>query len=183
MPCRLTQRFTRMPMAAILSSQPSPLSGRRTQTPMRSSRRSPVHVEGGQRADDPFLQRRHIAPHVRPAAVEVEHQVGHPLAGPVIGELPAAAGRHAPESGPRSVPPAWRWCRRCRAADVRAARPARARRRPRSRPRAPPWRQARPRRATRPSLTPPFDRRRARRRFQPEHQIVARVNHPLTIPW
>ena len=127
MPCSVTQRFTRMPIAAILSSQPVALV--RPAHPDADAVLAPLaaHVEGGERADDPFLQRRDEAAHVRAAALEVEHHIGHALAGPVIGELAAAAGRDAPESAPRSAPRAGRWCRRCRAADARAARPARAR--------------------------------------------------------
>ena len=60
---------------------------------MRSSRRSPVTLNAGERADDPFLERGDEAAHVRAAALEVEHDIGHPLAGAVIGELAAAPGR------------------------------------------------------------------------------------------
>jgi len=49
-----------------------------------------VHREGGQGADDPFLQVGHKAAHVRAAALEVQHDVDHPLAGAVVGELAAA---------------------------------------------------------------------------------------------
>ena len=52
-----------------------------------------AHVERRQRADDPFLQRRDEAAHVRAAALEVEHHIGDALARAVIGELPAAARR------------------------------------------------------------------------------------------
>ena len=52
----------------------------------RPRRRTP------QRLDQPAFERRHIGAHVRPAALEVEHDIGDPLARPVIGELPAAAG-------------------------------------------------------------------------------------------
>ena len=51
-----------------------------------------AHVESGERADDPFLEGGDEAAHVRRAALEVEHHIGDPLAGPVIGELAAAAG-------------------------------------------------------------------------------------------
>ena len=51
-----------------------------------------AHVEAGEGADDPVLEVGHVAPHVLPALAQVEHGVGHPLAGPVIGVLPAAAG-------------------------------------------------------------------------------------------
>ncbi len=92
MPCSVTHLRTRMPMAAILSSKPSPLSG--PPHPDADAVVAPLaaHVEGGERADDPFLQRGDEGPHVRLAPVEVEHHIGHPLAGAVIGELPAAAG-------------------------------------------------------------------------------------------
>ena len=99
MPCSDTQLFRRMPMAAILSSTPSPFSGRRTHTPTRSSRRSPVHVEMRQRADDPFFQRRDKDADIRPAMLQVEHYIDHPLARPVIGHLAAAAGLVHRESG------------------------------------------------------------------------------------
>jgi len=62
-----------------------------------------AHVEGGQRADDPFLQRGDEAAHVRPAPPEVEHDVGHTLAGSVIGELAAAAGLVDGEAGGKHV--------------------------------------------------------------------------------
>src|SRR5690606_13333132 len=44
-----------------------------------------------ERADDPFLKARHIAAQVLAAFAQVEHGVGHALAGPVIGEAAAAA--------------------------------------------------------------------------------------------
>ncbi len=50
-----------------------------------------AHVEGGQRADDPFLDGGDEAAHVRRAALEIEHDIADPLAGAVIGELAAAA--------------------------------------------------------------------------------------------
>ena len=79
-------------MAAILSSRPAPLSGRGD--PDADAVLAPLaaHIEGGERADEPLLQRRDEAAHVRRAALQVEHHIGHALAGPVIGELPAAAG-------------------------------------------------------------------------------------------
>ncbi|MBA7705861.1 hypothetical protein ES703_114701 [subsurface metagenome] len=60
-------------------------------------------VEMRQRADDPFLQPRHIGAHVGPAALEVEHHIGDALAGPVIGELAAAAGREQGKAGVEQV--------------------------------------------------------------------------------
>ena len=65
---------------------------RATQTPTRSSRRSPVDAETAERGDDPGFKCRHIASNVRRARIQVEHRIGDPLAGPVIGELAAAAG-------------------------------------------------------------------------------------------
>ena len=92
MPWNDTQWRTRMPMAAILSSAPAPFSGRRTQTPTRSSRRSPVTLNSAERGDDPVSR----APPTKartssPRRLQVEHHIGHALAGPVIGVLPAAA--------------------------------------------------------------------------------------------
>jgi len=57
------------------------------------------HVEGGQRPQDPFLQARYIGPDVGPPQLQVEHDIGHPLAGAVIGDLPAAPGGEQRESG------------------------------------------------------------------------------------
>src|SRR4051794_31520410 len=60
-------------------------------------------IEGGERPHNQLLQARDIGPHVRPAALEVEHDIGHALAGPVIGELAAAPGRKDRESGIEQV--------------------------------------------------------------------------------
>ena len=79
-------------MAAILSSAPSPLSGRAHPHPDAIFAPLAAHVEGGERADDPFLDRGDEAAHVRRAALEIEHDIADALAGTVIGELPAAAG-------------------------------------------------------------------------------------------
>jgi hypothetical protein len=73
-------------MAAILSSRPGPLSGRSTQTPTR------LDVEGGERVDQPAFKPFDEAAHVAAALAQVEHHIGHPLAGAVIGILPAAPG-------------------------------------------------------------------------------------------
>ena len=96
-PCSVTQRRTRTPMAAILSSAGSPsgdagLSGRATQTPTRALARLAHDVERFQRLDQPAFERGHIGSHVGPTALEVEHDVSDPLPGPVIGELAAASG-------------------------------------------------------------------------------------------
>src|SRR5665213_6490 len=58
-----------------------------------------AHVEGCERSDDPFLEPGHIGPHVGAALLEVEHRIGHPLAGTVIGDLPAASGIEYREAG------------------------------------------------------------------------------------
>src|SRR3977135_3623648 len=104
MPWNDTQRRSRTPMAAILSSKSAPLSGRLTQTPTRSSRRSPrtlnaasvrmIHsssaaapppplaadIERGELPDDPFLQRRHKGADIWLPPLQVQHYIGHPLA-------------------------------------------------------------------------------------------------------
>src|SRR5205807_375198 len=49
-------------------------------------------IEPRQRADHPLLEPPYMAAHVAPVIVQVEHDIGHPLSGPVIGALPAAAG-------------------------------------------------------------------------------------------
>ena len=49
-------------------------------------------IEGQERADHPFFQRRDVAAHVGAALAQVEHQIGDPLARTVVGELAAAAG-------------------------------------------------------------------------------------------
>src|SRR5689334_21786082 len=51
----------------------------------------PPDVERCEGPDHPFLQRPDIEAKVRGAAAEVEHQIGHALAGTVIGVLAAAA--------------------------------------------------------------------------------------------
>src|SRR5579862_9085155 len=50
-----------------------------------------AHIEGGERADDPFFYGGDEAAHVRRAALEIEHDIADSLAGTVIGELAAAA--------------------------------------------------------------------------------------------
>ena len=49
-----------------------------------------VDAEPRQGVDDPGLQRHHEGANVAAARREVEHHIGHPLAGPVVGELAAA---------------------------------------------------------------------------------------------
>ena len=92
-------------MAAILSSagEPSGMggrSGRTTQTPTRSSRRSPLYVEGFQRADDPVLEGGDKGADILAPALQVEHHIGDPLAGAVVGVFAASAGFKDRESDP-----------------------------------------------------------------------------------
>ena len=57
------------------------------------------YAELGQGADDPLLQPAHKGPHVLAALVQVQHHIDHPLARPVIGELPAPAAAMNREPG------------------------------------------------------------------------------------
>ena len=57
-----------------------------------------AHVEAVERHDDPVLETAHEAAQVLATAAEVEHHVGDPLTGPVIGELPAPAAREHREA-------------------------------------------------------------------------------------
>src|ERR1700686_4374392 len=60
-------------------------------------------VEGGQGPDDPFLQTGDVGAHVRPSPFQVQHHIGDPLAGAVIGELAAAAGLKHREAGVEQI--------------------------------------------------------------------------------
>src|SRR5277367_6812298 len=51
-----------------------------------------AHVEGRERANEPFLDRGDEAAQVGRPALEIEHDIADALAGPMIGELAAAAG-------------------------------------------------------------------------------------------
>ena len=62
-----------------------------------------AHVEGIERAHDPFFQAGHIGAHVGPPPLEVQHDIGHALAGAVIGELAAAAGGEQRKAGVEQV--------------------------------------------------------------------------------
>src|SRR6476620_3935048 len=62
-----------------------------------------LHVESRQRPNNPFLKASHISPHVGPPPPQVEHYVGHPLAGAVIGELPTAPGGKHRKAGIEQV--------------------------------------------------------------------------------
>src|SRR5262249_15228234 len=52
-----------------------------------------AHVETGEGADDPFLEIMDEAAQIGPAPLQVEHDVSHPLAWPVIGVLAASPAR------------------------------------------------------------------------------------------
>ena len=87
-------------MAAILASVPA-----RVDDPDADAALAPLaaHAEAGEGADQPLLQRVDVAAHVarRHRAVragEVQHDIGHALAGAVIGPLPAAAGGEGGEA-------------------------------------------------------------------------------------
>src|SRR5665213_605460 len=57
-------------------------------------------VEGGERPDQPLLERPDIAVQIEAAALQIEHDIADALARSVIGELPAAAGlEHRKEVG------------------------------------------------------------------------------------
>ena len=58
-----------------------------------------LHVESGEGADDPVFEVGHEGTHVAAAGADVEHQVGHALAGAVIGVLTAASGIENREAG------------------------------------------------------------------------------------
>src|SRR5690348_7537594 len=62
-----------------------------------------ANVEGGKGADDPFLESRDIGADIRAALLEVEHHIGHTLAGSVIGYLAAASGRKQGEAGREQI--------------------------------------------------------------------------------
>ena len=87
-------------MAAILSSRSWPPGRvRSTQTPTRPLRRSPFTLKAARVCDDPVFQRADELLHVAAALGEVEHHIGHALAGAVIGELAAALGVEDGEAG------------------------------------------------------------------------------------
>ena len=58
-----------------------------------------VEVEVREGPDHPFLEPPDVRPEVRTATLQIEHQVGDPLARAVIGVLAAAAGREHREAG------------------------------------------------------------------------------------
>jgi hypothetical protein len=63
---------------------------RSTQTPTRPSRISPTTLKAARASMIQAFQRRHEGAHVAAALRQVQHHIGHPLAGAVIGELAAA---------------------------------------------------------------------------------------------
>src|SRR5262249_58852550 len=62
-----------------------------------------AHVEGAEGADDPFLEGAYEAPDVRHAPFQIEHHIGDPLTGTVIGHLAAAPGSEHGEAGIQQV--------------------------------------------------------------------------------
>ena len=75
-------------MAAILSSRPPDRGDPDADTAVAPFA---ADVEAGEGADNPFLEVVDKAAEVRRAPLQVEHDIGHPLARPVIGVLAAAA--------------------------------------------------------------------------------------------
>ena len=92
MPWKLTQRRSRTPIAAILSSCAGALVRPLDPDADAVFAAFAAHVEGRKCLDDPLLEARRHRPHVGPPSVQVEHDIGHALAGAVIGELAAAPG-------------------------------------------------------------------------------------------
>ena len=60
-------------------------------------------VEGSERPQNQLLQARDIGPDIGPAALQVEHDIGHALAWPMVGELAATPGGKGRESGIEQV--------------------------------------------------------------------------------
>ena len=89
-PCKLTQWRTRTPMLAILAPP--------TKMPICAVAALAFDAEAGERRDQPVLERGDEGADVAAARAEVEHHIGHALAGAVIGEAAAAAG---PNTGKR----------------------------------------------------------------------------------
>ena len=51
-----------------------------------------AHVEIRERADQPFFKGRHEQPHVRPPLLEMQHEIDHALAGTMVCELATPSG-------------------------------------------------------------------------------------------
>jgi len=103
MPWSVTQRLilTRSPRSCPRGRPPCPAAA-----PNPDAVFAPFagHVQGRQRADDPFLQGGDEAADVGAPAPEIEHDIGHPLAGSMIGELSAPAGRIDGKAGLDQLP-------------------------------------------------------------------------------
>jgi hypothetical protein len=114
MPCRLTQRLSRMPIAAS-----APRVRRRgppgDHTPMRSPRRSPRTLKPASVLITPSSVRRSCAGPARAAQVELSYR--RPAGWSVIGEPPATADRVHRKARPPDLR-AWHWCRRSRGAGL-----------------------------------------------------------------
>ena len=102
MPCQLTQRETRTPIAAIFASVPRGVIG----DPDADAALAPfaADVEAGEGADQPLLQPVHEAAdvarrHGAMRAGQVQHDIGHALARAMIGPLAAATGGEGGEAG------------------------------------------------------------------------------------
>ena len=54
----------------------------------------PGNADAAQRFDDDALDQFHQLPHPEVAPAEIQQQINHQLAGPVVGDLPAAVARH-----------------------------------------------------------------------------------------
>ena len=141
-----------------------------------------MHAKLGERADDPFLDRSNEAAHVGRAALEIEHDIADALAGTVIGELPAAAGRiHGKARVEELVRPGGgAGCVEGRVLEQPNQFPRLAVRNPGCACRHGGERIVI---VDRMIAHVPLDRRRARKREKANLQIVARVNDPVTMPW
>ena len=125
-----------------------------------------AHVEGRQCPDDPLLEAGHIGAHVGPPPLQVEHHIGHPLAGAVIGELAATPGGKDRKAGVQQVGGLAAGAGGVERRDAPAARPVPALAGRDRSPRALPWRRRpRDRAPARPrSPIPPRLRRRGAQR-------------------
>ena len=137
MPWNVTQWRMRTPMAAILSSRPPPARHPDADPARRAARRATPKRGSARISHSSSSETKRRTS--RPRASQVEHDIDHALARPVIGVLAAAPGEvDRKAAGRQQIAVAWRWCPRCRAADAPAARPARRACRRGSPRRAPP---------------------------------------------
>ena len=135
----------RTPIAAILSSagapsKPAGLSGRSDPDADAVLARFADDAERAERVDQPAFQRGDIGAHVWAAALEVEHDIGHPLPRPMVGILPAPSGPMDGKARVQQVAVPGAGAGGVERRDARRARPARVPRPPRSPRRAPPSR-------------------------------------------